>query len=213
MTERWKSITRAPRYKISTHGRVWSKISNKEKLAFKDKKGYLKVQMYRVGDKALTRRVHRLVAEAFIENPKNLPQVNHKNGIKDDNRVENLEWITNADNIQHAIDNNLTLGRKDIVPLLPEIRTALALGYRMTDIARLNKTSSETINSYLQLFPGEYSEITNLKVGSKVKYVYFDKSRNKWRSELRSFGLRNKQFNTEQEAINYVDSLLRRGNE
>mgnify|MGYP003808203439 CR=1 FL=1 len=53
--------------------------------------------------------MHVLVAETFIDNPNNLPVVNHKNGIKDDNRVENLEWVTVSYNTKHAFD---VLGRK-----------------------------------------------------------------------------------------------------
>lgn len=65
-----------------------------------DKNGYL-VMILHAGSKHRYVRVHRLVAEAFLPNPKKKPQVNHINGNKKDNRVENLEWVTNSENALH----------------------------------------------------------------------------------------------------------------
>jgi len=73
-----------------------------------DKKGYLRTAII-INGKASTIKLHRLVAQAFIPNPKNKPQVNHINGIKNDNRVENLEWCTGKENVAHAIKNGFIL--------------------------------------------------------------------------------------------------------
>lgn len=101
-------------YIVSDEGIVmrtsYSDVANKSKnkLPFEikqreDKDGYLKCALSKNG-KTKYYFVHRLLAEAFIDNPLDLPQVNHKNGVKNDNRLENLEWVTASQNIRHRID-------------------------------------------------------------------------------------------------------------
>ncbi len=68
--------------------------------------GYFVVSLHKNNKRNLV-LIHRLVAKAFIPNPERKPEVNHKNGIKTDNRVENLEWVTGAENKKHAYDTNL----------------------------------------------------------------------------------------------------------
>ena len=68
--------------------------------------GYKEVALSKNG-KTKTVLLHRLIAQHFIDNPNNLPCVNHKNGIKADNRIENLEWCTRSYNTKHAYENNL----------------------------------------------------------------------------------------------------------
>ena len=84
------------------------------KLSQQIKKGYAVVNLYDGKRKMKSYTVHRLVANAFLPNPNNYRDVNHINGIKLDNRVENLEWCTVSQNTKHAYDNNLG-GFKDMV--------------------------------------------------------------------------------------------------
>ncbi len=70
--------------------------------------GYVYQMLYKNGKEKLL-RVHRLVAMAFLPNPNNLPQVNHKDGNKQNNSVDNLEWCEQSDNMKHAYKNGLQI--------------------------------------------------------------------------------------------------------
>ena len=71
-----------------------------------NRNGYVYCNLYK-DNKAYPKKVHRLIAEAFILNPDNLPQVNHKDGNKQNNCVDNLEWVTDVQNKKHGWDNKL----------------------------------------------------------------------------------------------------------
>jgi hypothetical protein len=93
-------------YLISNYGRV--KIAKTNKLAKPslDQRGYPQIVLSKDGVR-LSRRLHRIVATNYIDNPLNKREVNHINGNKEDNSVYNLEWVTSKENISHALINNL----------------------------------------------------------------------------------------------------------
>lgn len=108
--ELWREIVGSNGdYAVSNQGRVKNTKTGRILKPCIDHRGYGRVCLFTM-DRDKRYRVHRLVAQAFIPNPYNLPQVNHKDGNKQNNTVENLEWITNEDNMRHANTNGLREG-------------------------------------------------------------------------------------------------------
>lgn len=142
-------------YLINTNGEVSSKRLKNSTLAVRrDGKGYHQVILYKNGA-SRSFKVHKLVLCAFV-GPRGDRTANHKNGNKDDNRLENLEWISNAENIRHSYVTGL---RKGLInpKFIPIIREAKENGFSSKSIAEyfgvnpncINRIVSKTRWSYI----------------------------------------------------------------
>lgn len=117
MEEIWRDIKGYEGiYQVSNFGRIRSRYSKSGKKLISEyhilkpveqKTGYLRVTIGRKN-----KNIHRLVAETFLNNFNNLPQVNHKNGNKKDNSLSNLEWVNNKQNAEHALRTGLIKTKK-----------------------------------------------------------------------------------------------------
>lgn len=158
MQEIWKPIAGFEGiYEISNLGRVKSLgrfrrakgsaviwMEERIKVPSSQREGYIAQHLYKEG-RGYKRYVHRLTAEAFLENPEGKPQVNHIDGNKLNNCADNLEWVTGSENCRHAIDSELyqtargeatgtaKLTEADVV----EIRRMAASGYLHREIASI----------------------------------------------------------------------------
>lgn len=101
-TEEWKIMAGINEmYSISSFGKVINNKTGRYRRLCKDTKGYLRVGLMIEG-KMTTRKVHRLVATYYVENPLSKPEVNHDDGNKANNHYNNLIWATGQENMQHA---------------------------------------------------------------------------------------------------------------
>ena len=176
MKEEWRPVKGFEGlYEVSNLGRVRSLdrkytisreryhggINKKGKIitGYKGEKHYCQVCLFREGKKSYA-QIHRMVAEAFIPNPENKRQVNHKDGIKQNNVVTNLEWVTPSENILHSFEAGLNthIGEKNIQAKLTrdqvaEIKKAYVKGskeYGVRPLARKYGVSAPAIRAIVK---------------------------------------------------------------
>jgi len=161
--EIWKPIEENPVYLVSNYGRVrtidhpvWCRVNNSysiRKGRFCTPTNNNSKRYWRVGVQINNRQkhlaIHRLVAKAFIPNPDNLPQINHIDGDKNNNKVSNLEWCNNGYNQFHAWKNNL----KDVT--------------KMSEHSSLRKLTVEQV----RFIKEEYSKVDTSIRGNKMNFA------------------------------------------
>lgn len=165
MIEVWKDVVGLEGYyKISSFGRIFSIKSNRILIRKPKYTGYFDIDLYKDG-KCYNKRIHRLVAEAFIPNPENKPLVNHIDGNKQNNRVDNLEWVTDSENCLHAVHNSL------YVPYAKRLYHILYNGteeYEFSTLDELSKATSYSKNRLMDIRKGNLP----LRKGKYKGYYY-----------------------------------------
>ena len=156
MKEIWKPIPDFPEYFVSNRGIVISHKLGKIRILKPGFNGYgYKIVSICGENGPITRAIHRLVLLAFIGKPPPKYETNHKNGVKTDNRVENLEWITHKENVQHSFDNNFQIsarGEQNGKSKLKNgevwlIKRLLGIETKILTIAKMFNVDSKTIRN------------------------------------------------------------------
>jgi len=159
-----------PKYGVTRDGRVWSLDWNhtgkvRELKGRLNRGGYLLVALYKDG-KPYQRLIHRLVAQTFIPNPENKREVNHKNGDKANNSVENLEWATPSENMQHAHDNGLKPTSEKVKKVWREMGALLTFeqAEEIRSLYGSGKYTQKEIAAKYEIWPSQVSRIVNNKI-------------------------------------------------
>jgi len=164
MKEIWKEVDWFDgMYLISNFGRLKSMHNNIIRKPFLKEKRYPKLVLNKNGKKYM-RYIHRMVAIAFISNPKNKKQVNHIDGNKCNNNVSNLEWNTPSENMQHSIKNKLH-------PSGEKCSWAKLTEKQVIEIRKLSKNSNITHAKLGNIFGINQSAITNIINHKRWKHI------------------------------------------
>jgi hypothetical protein len=140
-----KVISEYPDYAITEDGIVWSLRFNRKLCPKANSRGYMQVVLCK-DLKYKNYTVHRLIAENYIDNVNNFKMVNHINGIKTDNRIENLEWCTASQNIQHAFDTGLK--KPSVTRIVLDLATGVFYD-SVTEAAKYHNIKMKTLHGYL----------------------------------------------------------------
>jgi predicted XRE-type DNA-binding protein len=164
--EIWKKIEGFENYEVSNYGRLkvnlkfrkYRNYQSKFLNPSKDKDGYFRTALTK-DNKKFMKTIHRLVAESFIKNTENKPCVNHINGVKTDNRIENLEWCTIKENNIHAIKLGLSFqhgGEKHHMSKLKENQV-------LEIIQNKNNLTQKQLSEFYGISQTQISRIINKK--------------------------------------------------
>lgn len=161
-----KQIKNYPNYQINTNGEVFNKYGKIIKQQT-NRYGYKYINIYNNGV-AKIETIHRLLCTTYLPNPLNKPQVNHINGIKDDNRLENLEWVTASENGKHSYK----IGKSKISDLNKRnIRLKVTKPILDTE----NGIFYDSLVDLCNYFNLKYSKMRDMLSGrtkNKTKYIY-----------------------------------------
>ena len=177
------------KYYVSNYGEIYSshksckhrniklfnegKFINVTKLSLHADKldGYVRIKLYDKG-RTYTKKLHRVVLETFTDNLKNKPEVNHLDGNKENNRLDNLEWCTRLENQKHAIENGLSNG----TPSGDACRNSKLCRKQVIDICEMLQENIYTYDEIINIIgkPCSYDMITDIKRRKTWKEVSKD---------------------------------------
>jgi hypothetical protein len=146
-------------YLIYDDGTLLNTLTGKFKKWSKDSNGYIRCTIW-INGKSKTISQHRILAEYFIDNPESKLQVNHKNGIKHDNRLDNLEWVTQSENALHSFANGLQKPTRPHMKKVVNVQSGKIYDC-ISDAAKDNKLNISYLNLMLN---GKKNNTSKLKI-------------------------------------------------
>ena len=157
--ELWKPLLEYKGIEVSSIGRIRKAANKRRKERIltefpKDRDGYCRCSVQKLDGTWTSQPVHRLVAKAFIPNTENKQAVNHIDGNRQNNRVENLEWVTSKENVIHSF----RFGSRKVCKQVP--RKTILTDFQISQIDKLREFY--TVNQIAKLFNIEYQSLKNI---------------------------------------------------